>query len=122
MVLELGIGIIAICLPSIWMVVISKAPEAFLRSVDSLVSLASLGSRHSKRSQDHLPSKTLQSNASNSSHVPISGPSSADAYEMNSRHANNLESVTEGPAAEGQIHVSRSVEQTSESNNKGEEV
>jgi hypothetical protein len=75
MVLDLGVGIIAICLPSIWMVIVAKAPETFLRSVDSLVSLVSFGSRHSKRLEEDLPPKTLQSNASTSSHVPIAGPS-----------------------------------------------
>ena len=108
MVLELGIGIIAICLPSICMVIVAKAPEAFLRSVNSLVSLASLGSRHSKRSQEHPPSKTLQSNASASSQTPVAGPS-AEAHELSTAKGDPLDPVTKS-----QIHVSRSVEQSFE--------
>lgn len=109
-------GIIAVCIPSVWMVVVSKAPEAFLRSAQSVISLASLGSRQSRKSQERLPSKTLQSNASNASHIPIT-ESSADAYEMNSMQNKNPESV---PAS--RIHVRHSVEQAFASNNKHEVV
>lgn len=108
MVLEVGIGIIAICLPSIWMVVVAKAPEAFLRSVHSLVSLASIGTRGSKESRDRSQPKTLQSNASTSSHIPIAG-SSSDTYELAIAGSSNLEAVPER-----EIHVKRSVEQSSE--------
>lgn len=104
MVLELGIAIIAVCLPSIWMVLASKTPEAFLRSVHSLVSL---DSRNSKRSQEHLPSETLQSNASTSSRISIAGPSSGESHELSNAKGANLEIVPER-----QIHVSRSVEQS----------
>lgn len=93
-VLEIGVSMVAICLPSIWMVMATKAPEAFLRSVNSIVSLASIGSKNSKGSQERPQPKTLQSNASTSSHIPIAG-SSSGSYELDTAKNNNLEAVLE---------------------------
>lgn len=107
MVLEIGVAVVAVCLPSIWMVFATMAPEALLHSVHSLVSLASAGSRHSKDSQ-RRPSQgiSLQPNTSTSSHIPISGTApGADVL-----------SIAKGddvpPVPTGQIQVHRSVRQS----------
>lgn len=99
MVLEIGVGLVAVCLPSIWMVFSTMAPEAFLRSVHSLVSLASngtRGSRGSKALRGHSrKGVTLQPNTSTSSFVPISGTAS-DAYEMSIAKGESMQPVPSG--------------------------
>lgn len=108
MVLEIGVAVVAVCLPSIWMVFATMAPEAFLRSVHSLVSLASAGSRHSKDSQ-RRPNQgiALQPNTSTSSHIPISGTAAPDADELSIAKGDDVP-----PVPTGQIHVHRSVQQS----------
>lgn len=67
MILEVGVGLIAVCLPSIWLVFTSAAPEAFLQSDRSVVSLASLHSKPSEKTQEPSSNKVLQSSKTNSS-------------------------------------------------------
>lgn len=47
-IMEMGMSVICINLPSIWMLVASKPVDAVLRSVRSAVSLVSIGSKGSK--------------------------------------------------------------------------
>lgn len=107
---EMGVSVICINLPSIWMVFASVAPEAILHSVRSVVSLASIGSRgsgRSKASRDPSNLERLKSSTSTSSIAPISGASVVvEAYELGDARRH-------GTVPTGQIHVSRSVEQTS---------
>ncbi|KAK2603571.1 hypothetical protein QQS21_004251 [Conoideocrella luteorostrata] len=114
-VLEMGVSLVAINLPSIWLVFASVAPDAILRSICSAVSLASIRSRGSKGSKGSKGSRNrsnaeqhLKSRTSTSSLVPSTGASAeAEAYELRCsgqhRHAD---------VPSGQIHVSHSVQQS----------
>ncbi|OAA44135.1 hypothetical protein NOR_03863 [Metarhizium rileyi] len=75
MILEIGVGLIAICLPSIWMVFASIVPEVFLRSVHSVLSLVTLASRRSKDSQERSRTTAVKPGTPNSSIAPIAGKS-----------------------------------------------
>ncbi|PHH90975.1 hypothetical protein CDD83_2045 [Cordyceps sp. RAO-2017] len=106
-ILEMGIGLVAVNLPSIWMVFASVAPEAILRSIRSVVSLASIGSNGSKRSRERHAEHS-KFNKSSSSIAPItSSTADIEAYAMGRRE----DSADTVPA--GEIHVRRSVQQES---------
>ncbi|KAG6092460.1 hypothetical protein E4U30_005400 [Claviceps sp. LM220 group G6] len=72
MILEMGVGLVAVNLPSIWMVFASVAPDALLRSIRSVVSIASFRSGRSRSSRERHDPEPLGSSASSSSVLPLS--------------------------------------------------
>ncbi|KAG5993571.1 hypothetical protein E4U52_001823 [Claviceps spartinae] len=72
MILEMGVGLVAVNLPSIWMVFASVAPDALLRSICSVVSIASFRSGRSRSSRERHDPEPLGSSASSSSVLPLS--------------------------------------------------
>lgn len=105
----MGVGIIAINMPSIWMVFASVTPDSIIRSIRSVVSLDSLGSRGSSR--DRSNAEHLKSN-STSSFGPIAGSGSSSA-EVGAYELGSTGGRSPVPVPAGQIHISRSVQQTS---------
>ncbi|KAG6058904.1 hypothetical protein E4U17_007332 [Claviceps sp. LM77 group G4] len=71
-ILEMGVGLVAVNLPSIWMVFASVAPDALLRSIRSVVSIASFRSGRSRSSRERHDPEPLGSSASSSSVLPLS--------------------------------------------------
>ncbi|KAG6254026.1 hypothetical protein E4U23_006918 [Claviceps purpurea] len=71
-ILEMGVGLVAVNLPSIWMVFASVAPDALLRSIRSVVSIASFRSGRSRSSRERHEPEPLGSRASSSSTLPFS--------------------------------------------------
>ena len=110
-VLEAGLGLIAVNLPSIWGLLTKVSPEAVLRSVRSLVSL---GSRHSGDSRasrtPYKQSKSFPSNSSNAGIIYKDGKEfNNGAYAMHDVEYANQHPPP--PLPEG-IVVSNSVTQT----------
>lgn len=68
----MGVGLVAVNLPSIWMVFASVAPDALLRSIRSVVSIASFRSGRSRSSRERHEPEPLGSRASSSSILPFS--------------------------------------------------
>ncbi|KJZ72069.1 hypothetical protein HIM_08524 [Hirsutella minnesotensis 3608] len=106
-ILEMGISLVAVNLPSIWMVFSSVAPEAILRSIRSVISLVSIGSIGSKQSRD-IDQEQLKLNKTPSSIAPITGPTADLEVRAISRGHRQGHDV---PA--GKIHVERSVQRDS---------
>lgn len=106
----MGVGIIAINMPSIWMVFASVTPDSIIRSIRSVVSLDSLGSRGSSR--DRSNAEHLKSNNSTSSFGRIAGSGSSSA-EVGAYELGSTGGRSPVPVPAGQIHISRSVQQTS---------
>ncbi|KAG5920398.1 hypothetical protein E4U61_007921 [Claviceps capensis] len=71
-ILEMGVGLVAVNLPSIWMVFASVAPDVLLRSIRSVVSIASFRSGRSRSSRERHEPEPLGSSASSSSVLPLS--------------------------------------------------
>ncbi|KAG6044939.1 hypothetical protein E4U39_002877 [Claviceps sp. Clav50 group G5] len=71
-ILEMGVGLVAVNLPSIWMVFASVAPDALLRSIRSVVSIASFRSGRSRSSRERHDPEPLGSSTSSSSVLPLS--------------------------------------------------
>lgn len=81
MLFEAGISLVAVNLPSIWLVFGTLAPKAILRSVRSVRSLASGVSGRSRDSQYQKTADGQKSSTSVSSTADLSNPSS-ETYAM----------------------------------------
>ncbi|KAG5982345.1 hypothetical protein E4U55_002036 [Claviceps digitariae] len=109
-ILEMGVGLVAVNLPSIWMVFTSVAPDALLRSIRSVVSLASFRSSRSRSFRERHNPEPLKSSASFSSVVPLSSHAKAsvpEAFELQPQRP--LSDIPE-PSPGEEIHARRVVE------------
>jgi hypothetical protein len=79
--LEAGMSLVAVNMPSVWLLLVTKAPEAVLRSVRSMVSLASRGSKGSNGSKNQQFPDGPKSTVSVSSGTHLGEPS-YDTYAM----------------------------------------
>lgn len=111
--LEMGISIVAVSLPSIWLLLISVTPETVMRSVRSLVSLVSLRSRESINSREAKSGNKTKAesadkpNWSQSDASSVAGP----AFVVTAQSGAQGSSID---VQDETIHVSRSVEQTTQ--------
>jgi hypothetical protein len=73
MILEIGIALVAVCLPSIWSVFTTIGPDKIMRSIRSVVSLASVRSLGpaSSRGSQHQSAEAQKSAVSISSATPL---------------------------------------------------
>ncbi|KAK5997695.1 hypothetical protein PT974_00050 [Cladobotryum mycophilum] len=111
--LEAGMSLVAVNLPSIWLVLTTLAPESILRSVRSIVSLGSRGSKDSNELHHVANADAPKSSTSVASAAPF-GEMSGESYAMHDIE----QGVHDIPS--GQIHVQRSMHLTE--NLKHEEV
>lgn len=109
--LEGGLALIAVNLPSIWGLFTKISPEAVLRSVRSVVSLGSRGSGDSKNTR--TPYKQSKLSPSTSSHANIvykdGKEHGAEAYAM---HDLDMANHNQQPPLPESIVVSNSITQT----------
>lgn len=108
---EMGMSVICVNLPSIWMLLFSKPPDVVIHSMRSVVSIVSSTSKGSKRSKT---SKTLR-DRQRTKHLNSSRPALFNAPSLEvSAEAGTLESVDlerQASIPVDRIQVSRSVEQ-----------
>ncbi|KAG6006827.1 hypothetical protein E4U21_006634 [Claviceps maximensis] len=109
-ILEMGCGLVAVNLPSIWMVFTSVAPDALLRSIRSVVSLASFRSSRSRSSKERPNPEPLKSVASCSSVAPLSSRVMGPIYETHELQFPLPVSFMPEPVPLVGIHVRHSTE------------
>ncbi|KAG6012123.1 hypothetical protein E4U43_007934, partial [Claviceps pusilla] len=102
--LEMGVGLVAVNLPSIWMVFTSVAPDALLRSIRSVVSLASFRSGRSRSSKERSNPEPLKS-ASCSSVVPLSSHAMGPLPEAFEMQCKRPPAYTQKPVSIAKTHV-----------------
>jgi hypothetical protein len=111
MLFEAGISLVAVNLPSIWLLFATTAPETVLRSVHSLVSLASTGERASKASKtSQYPKSTDFQRSSNS--VSSAAHLSEEQSRTYAMHDIGQPGVPD--LQTGKIHIQDSVQVSSE--------
>lgn len=125
-VLEMGVSLVAVSLPSIWLVFSSLAPEAIARSIRNVVSLGS----YTRRSSDSNSKRATMRGSPDRSTMDgynksrNSSPSFVAAHIAGARISVQADAEAYHELQEravrvprGEIHVSRSVEQTSDPRN-----
>ena len=88
--LEIGICLLAVNLPSLWAYVTKISPEAVLNSIRSAVSLQSLGSNRSRRSEARIegaggPYKQMSPNAEAMPKKPTEYSNDLELYDLESQ-------------------------------------
>ena len=104
-VLEYGLSLIAVNLPSFWYLLSHTSPEKMLRSLQSIISLRferSAGSGHGGASPNRQPSHYDKRRISSSSHSHIL---QHDALHMESYIMRDLEDKDESYLQRGKIHI-----------------
>lgn len=97
-VVEAGISILAVNLPSIWLYLFRALPEQLVASIRSVISLASIRTSGSggSRSQTRLPSRSQPSVHSGSSQVKFASADSAEAFAEHDVEAQNQHNTAPG--------------------------
>ena len=108
-VLECGLSLIAVNLPSLWYLLSHTSPEKMIRSLQSIISLRSersASSGHAEASPNRQPSHYDKRSASRSSHSRIL---QYDAIHMQSYVMRDLEDDNESYLQRGKIHITEQV-------------
>ncbi|OAA50679.1 hypothetical protein NOR_01129 [Metarhizium rileyi] len=119
MMMEIGVALVAVNLPSIWLLFAAMSPAVIARRFRNVFSVASFRRRKSEKLGIQDKVDAPRSTSTTGSDVPIPGPVAERSVEV--REVDQDADPDEMGASHGQIHVSHSVKLTLEEDGEDEE-